>query len=126
MERERPEYLEAIPRTRWEFPWMALWAVLLASLVAAGVWQHMKTNEAWNARFETSQPKPVRIEGRREPIGAWASEQRKASISAVREARERAAAAELPATSNTFRCINGMTFRKIPGGWENLPDVPCP
>jgi len=42
-------------------------------------------------------------------------------------AAERAAAGRSnPANKDEYRCINGIAFRRIPGGWENVPGAPCP
>lgn len=123
MERERPEYLEAIPRTRWEFPWMALWAVLLASLVVAGVWQHMKTSEAWNQRF-AREPEPPTANHER-TTSPQENAERTAALAKIRDARERAEI-EVRRVDASIRCIDGTAFRRIEGGWENIPGHPCP
>ncbi len=137
MERERPEYLQPIPRTRWEFPWLGMWAVLLLGMTGAGIWLHLKTGDAWNARFQSrpdhqaSTQRPVTpppvdaIESKR---AASFEEQRLATITEIR--LRRAAADEREAAAKRqreeLRCISGVAFRRIPGGWENVPGAPCP
>ncbi|WP_295521693.1 hypothetical protein [uncultured Stenotrophomonas sp.] len=125
MERERPEYLEAIPRTRWEFPWMTLWAVLLLTMVGAGIWQHLQTSDAWSRRFVTGE-------------GASKSPEQVLSAPPVRKIKGQAGLAghdrsdsgvERPkpvAPAEKMRCINGTALRRIEGGWENVPGYHCP
>lgn len=144
MERERPEYLQPIPRHRWEFPWLGMWAVLLLGMAGAGIWLHLKTGDAWTARFQsheappsvsqpsaTTQPTTAKndafiaeIRARRERAEAEA----KMTETRLREiAAERAAAGgSNSASKDEYRCINGIAFRRIPGGWENVPGIPCP
>lgn len=50
--------LTTIPRSRWEFPWLGLWAVLLLGMAGAGIWLHLKAGDAWNARFR-AEPAPA-------------------------------------------------------------------
>lgn len=141
MERERPEYLQPIPRTRWEFPWLGMWAVLLLGMAGAGIWLHLKTGNAWNARFQSHEPPSVvahpsvttqpttaekdafiaEIRARREQAEKEARlaemRTRQAAVQRDIEAKER---------NEGLRCIGGVIFRRIPGGWENVPGAPCP
>lgn len=156
MERERPEYLQPIPRTRWEFPWLGMWAVLLLGMAGAGIWLHLKTGDAWNARFQRHETPSIITQQTiaTEPTTAEAEKQvrlnemrlRQMAAAEIRERRERAeieakmidarlreVAAERaaagrsnPANKDEYRCINGIAFRRIPGGWENVPNAPCP
>lgn len=137
MERERPEYLQPIPRTRWEFPWLGMWAVLLLGMAGAGIWLHLKTGDAWNARFR-AEPAPAQstsadLAPQSEPVP-----DRTAALAEIRSQRDlaeiaakRAQAGRSQADTDTrrngeFRCINGIAFRRIPGGWENIPGENCP
>lgn len=124
MERERPEYLQPIPRSRWEFPWMALWAVLLLGMAGAGIWLHLKTGSAWDARFQAA-PAPSTSTSVDRGAQPETIADRKAMLTEVRARREQAEREAQQRRSET-RCIGGITFRRIPGGWENLPDQPCP
>lgn len=134
MERERPEYLQPIPRSRWEFPWLGMWAVLLLGMAGAGIWLHLKTGDAWNTRFKAA-PELSGAPARIEPSPADSDSNRKAMIAEIRARRElaeiaakRAEAGRLdtPTHKDELRCINGIAFRRIPGGWENVPGAPCP
>lgn len=125
MERERPEYLPPIPRSRWEFPWLGILAVLLLTLAGAGVWLHLKTSDAWNQRFVTGNsadtlPKQVAPEAKPQQVAT--QEQMQLLERRVRHARAEARMRE----QEDLRCINGILFRRIPGGWENLPGQTCP
>ncbi|MBH1475943.1 hypothetical protein I5U59_00550 [Stenotrophomonas maltophilia] len=135
MERERPDYLQPIPRTRWEFPWLGMWAVLLLGMAGAGIWLHLQTGDAWNARFQ-SQPdhqatarRPVSpaTTNAVESVQAASAEEERQQL--IAEIRLRRAAAERDAPERKheeLRCISGVAFRRIPGGWENVPGMPCP
>ncbi len=127
MERERPEYLQPIPRSRWEFPWLGMWAVLLLGMAGAGIWLHVRTGDAWNARFQ-SEPMPAQSIStdpatQREPVT-----DRKAALAEIRARREQAereAQQEARQRRAEIRCISGVAFRRIPGGWENIPGETC-
>ncbi|MCU0999745.1 hypothetical protein JAK44_02045 [Stenotrophomonas maltophilia] len=128
MERERPEYLQPIPRSRWEFPWLGLWAVLLLGMAGAGIWLHLRTGDAWSARFQREPtPTPSTSAGtvaQPEPMA-----DRKALLAEIRARRERAEREAQNAERQRraeIRCIGGVAFRRIPGGWENIPGETCP
>jgi hypothetical protein len=142
MRRERPEYLQPIPRTRWEFPWLGMWAVLLLGMAGAGIWLHLKTGEAWNSRFEAPAASSVTTKPA-EPPTATRDPDREAFLAQIRVRREQAekearlaevklrqaAAAkstEAEQRNEGLRCIGGVVFRRIPGGWENVPGEACP
>lgn len=134
MERERPEYLQPIPRTRWEFPWLGMWAVLLLGMAGGGIWLHLKTGDAWNARFQ-SRPAHQAEQHPLSPATTDAIESKQAASAEderqrlIAEIRLRRAAAEKDAAKRRpeeLRCISGVAFRRIPGGWENVPGMPCP
>jgi len=144
MERERPEYLQPIPRTRWEFPWLGMWAVLLLAMAGAGIWLHLRTGDAWNARFQSNDT-PTIVKQPSATTQATTAE-KDAFIAEIRERRERAeleakmtearlreigaqrfaAGQQHTEKTDEFRCINGIAFRRIPGGWENVPGKTCP
>lgn len=124
MERERPEYLQPIPRTRWEFPWLGLWAVLLLGMAGGGIWLHLRTGDAWNARFQ-AEPVPAQstsgeVAPQPEPVA-----DRKEALAQIRALREQAER-EVKQGRGEIRCIGGVAFRRIPGGWENIPGETCP
>lgn len=128
MERERPEYLPPIERRRREFPWLAVLAIALVTLLAGGVHMLTKTHAAWNERFSDSRPVPAAANG-----GAQAVPDPQLTTQ-LAEIRRKRAQAELEAKAadnqqrlekSQLRCINGVPFRRIPGGWENLPGESC-
>lgn len=122
MERERPEYLQPIPRSRWEFPWLGLWAVLLLGMAGAGIWLHLRTGDAWNARFQADaapRPSTSAEAAQPEPVA-----DRKALLAEIRARREQAER-EVKQRREEIRCIGGVAFRRIPGGWENIPGETC-
>lgn len=130
MERERPGYLQPIPRRRWEFPWLGMWAVILLGMAGAGVWLHLRTGHAWAARFTqsseaTRQSVPNTATAPSSDVIDEAAKRAKiAEIRLRREAVERQDAAKQQREG--LRCISGVAFRRIPGGWENVPGQPCP
>lgn len=124
MERERPEYLQPIPRSRWEFPWLGLWAVLLLGMAGAGIWLHLRTGDAWNARFQAA-PVPVQSTSADPTPQPAPVTDRKAALAEIRARREQAER-EVKQRREEIRCIGGVAFRRIPGGWENIPGETCP
>ena len=116
MERERPEYLPPIQRSRWNFPWLITGFLTLLSLGTIGVLMLGRTNSAWNQRFlDAGQPAesqrtelPVRDEAEARPSAA--------DLAEIRARREQAEAT-VRRQSDGMRCINGMMFRRIDGGW---------
>lgn len=123
MERQRPDYLEPIPRTRWEFPWLGLWAVLLLGMAGAGIWLHLKTGDAWNTRFKGATA-PSAAAAPIEPSTAEIDPSRQVPIAEIRARREQAEREILQHRAG-IRCIGGIAFRRIPGGWENIPGQKC-
>ncbi len=128
MERERPEYLPPIERRRWEFPWLAVLAVALVALLAGGVQMLTKTQAAWNERFRTTDSA---IAEPATPTQVLADAEREAMLAEIRLKRATAEAAAKSAEhgrrteKRELRCINGTLFRRIQGGWENLPGESC-
>lgn len=103
---------------------MGLWAVLLLGMAGAGIWLHLKTGDAWNARFNAPSAPPATTA----PIPAPKTEpdpELQAKIAAIRVRREQAERREQQ-QRNEVRCIGGVLFRRIPGGWENVPGESCP
>ena len=123
MERERPEYLPAIRRSRWEFPWLLVLAIVLLALLAGGAHMLIRTNAAWAARFQTPHERPRTVDPNA-AIEAALAELRLRRLAAERQALNEAehAGAESP---EELRCIAGTLFRRIPGGWENVPNRGC-
>ena len=119
-------------------------AVLLLGMAGAGVWLHLKTQDAWNARFQKHDAPPSLTQS--DPASPATTTKKDALIAEIRERRERAeveakmtevrlrsiaaqradADQSKPAKKDEFRCINGIAFRRIPGGWENVPGEYCP
>lgn len=124
MERERPEYLQPIPRSRWEFPWLGLWAVILLGMAGAGIWLHLRTGDAWNARFQ-AEPMPAQSASANPAPQLKPLTDRKAALAEIRARREQAER-EVKQRREEIRCIGGVAFRRIPGGWENIPGETCP
>lgn len=126
MERERPEYLPAIQRSRWNFPWLFFIAVVLAALAAAGVHMLLKTNAAWTTRFQQAGenlPPATPPDGANAPSAPTAAQI--AEIRLRRAAAEAQIQGERRQADEGLKCIDGTTFRRIPGGWENVPGRRC-
>lgn len=123
MERERPEYLPAIPRRRWEFPWMLVLGIVLLGLMAGGAHMLLRTNAAWAHRFQPVE-RPARAVDPNAAQAAHLAEIRLRRVTAERAARN-AGAVEPASTPDQLRCIGGTVFRRIPGGWENIPNRQC-
>lgn len=122
MERERPEYLPPIKPNRWSFPWLGFIGVVVLALAVFGIKQHLDTQAAWDVRFK----KPKVASQLVTPPGVPVVDQNTdplEHIQQIREARERAER-ELKERAS-WRCINGIPFRQIPGGWENVPGERC-
>jgi hypothetical protein len=129
MERERPDYLPPINQNRWSFPWLAFWAIALAAMAAAGVALHLKTNEAWSQRFERAAAGADPRMGHEPTVASTDLRERAADpkqltvdqhAARMRQARERNRW-----EAENRRCVSGTVFRKIPGGWENVPGLRC-
>lgn len=125
MDRERPEYLPPTSARRWSFPWMALWAVLLVGMAAAGVWLHIRTNAAWTARFNQPTPAAAPQAAPPQKETTYDSDPLFAKMAEIRARREQAER-EARREREGLRCIGGVAFRRIPGGWENVPGETCP
>lgn len=128
MERERPEYLPPIERRRWEFPWLAVLAIALLALLIGGMHMLTKTHAAWNERFSTTD---TAVADPAPPAQVLDDAEHAAKLAEIRlkrtaaEAKTRSAEQRKRLEASGLRCINGMLFRRIPGGWENLPGQSC-
>lgn len=123
MERERPEYLPAIRQSRWEFPWLLVIGIVLLGLMAGGVHMLTRTNAAWEQRFKPVERHPPTVDVHPERDAYIAEIRRRRA--AAEQATRTGEAASRARTSSELRCIGGTLFRKIPGGWENLPGRSC-
>lgn len=133
MDRVRPEYLPPLTQRRFSFPWMAFWAAALLALAGAGVWLHLKTSAAWTQRFDRtaaerfeSAPPLARPHVHDQPADRPLTEA--AALAEIRLIRERAARQVRRSQQEdkvATRCVSGTVFRRIPGGWENVPGVQC-
>lgn len=123
MERERPEYLPAIRRSRWEFPWLLLIGIVLLGLAAGGAHMLIRTNAAWAQRFQPVErtTRTVNPDAARD---AHLAEIRLRRAAAEQEAHK-AETATRASKPEELRCIGGTLFRRIPGGWENVPNRQC-
>ena len=120
MERERPEYLPPIERKRWNFPWLITGFLTLVSLATIGVLTLGRTNSAWSERFEGVRRS---IEAAEQP--STARTELPTANSPVPSALPERQHAQPSQNAQNLRCINGMFFRRIEGGWENLPGSRC-
>ncbi len=128
MERERPEYLPPIKPHRWSFPWLTLIGLTVLVLAGFGIKQHLATQAAWNSRFAQKPPTthqevltltPAQLA----ELKANAEHEAKLAEERLQRIREQREAAEKDRQG--WRCINGIPFRQIPGGWENVPGKRC-
>ncbi|WP_132862267.1 hypothetical protein [Stenotrophomonas sp. ATCM1_4] len=126
MERERPEYLPPIKPRRWSFPWLTLIGLTVLILAAFGVKQHLDTQSAWNTRFATKPTvKPAARDVTTNLDELRATAQREAKLAEIRLRRVAAEREAINKEREEWRCIDGTPFRKIPGGWENVPGERC-
>ncbi|HDS1367298.1 TPA: hypothetical protein ACXIGC_000038 [Stenotrophomonas maltophilia] len=118
MERERPEYLPPIERRRWYFPWLVTGFLTVISLATIGVLTLGRTNSAWSERFEGLRRTADAVE----TAAPTQAMQQREVVAAPVVTPSRARPEQL---GRDMRCINGMLFRRIEGGWENLPGSRC-
>lgn len=132
-DRVRPEYLPPIAPRRFSFPWMAFWAAALLALAGAGVWLHLKTSAAWTQRFDRtaaerfeSMPTLARPHVHDQPADRTLTESAALEeIRLMRASAEREIQRSRQEDKDATRCISGTVFRRIPGGWENVPGLQC-
>lgn len=127
VERVRPEYLEPIGKKRSGFPWLLLIGVAVAVLAVLGVRQHMQTQAAWQARFDKKQDHTLTVApevdaDREARVAAIREQRRQAEERYIRERLDEVVKEE---EAGNIKCIQGTAFRRIPGGWENIPNIRC-
>ncbi|KRG78069.1 hypothetical protein ABB30_04915 [Stenotrophomonas ginsengisoli] len=127
VERVRPEYLEPIGKKRSGFPLLLLVGIAVAVLAALGLKQHMETQAAWRERFDKAQPKapptdPAADEERRVRLAGLQEQRRQAEERYIRDRLDEVVKEE---EAGNIKCIQGTAFRRIPGGWENIPNIRC-
>lgn len=96
--------------------------ITMLGLAAFGIKQHLDTQAAWNARFNKPKTTTSSVALPGLPIAAE-NEDPLERIRQIREAQERADR-DLKERAS-WRCINHIPFRQIPGGWENIPGESC-
>ena len=128
MERELPPYRAAVTKLARPSIWPTLIVgVVLAAVIGGGVYLLGQTRAKWEANRAGKAERAAAFERqwqqqqdeeavRRARAGAELEELRREAI------RNRDKPDDLP---EPLRCINGQLFRRIPGGWENLPDTTC-
>jgi hypothetical protein len=123
MERERPEYLPPIEKARWAFPWLTVVGIAVLVPAILGVKQHLDTQAAWNQRFTRASATEKTPET--PTIDVAKLEAQRAAL--IAETRLRRAVAEREAIKERegWRFIDHTPFRKIDGGWENIPGESC-
>ncbi|KAI1699428.1 hypothetical protein Ddc_18584 [Ditylenchus destructor] len=124
MERERPEYLPPIESRRWHFPWLITGLLTVVSLATIGVLTLGRTNSAWSERFEGLRRAAETVET---PAATPAHSHGSATPKRELKAASRVTTARVrpEQLGPNMRCINGMLFRRIEGGWENVPGSRC-
>lgn len=124
--RERPEYL---PQTRREgsgLGWTLAVGICLAAAIAGGAAIYVRTVADWHRAKEE---KAARTATQREAgTAALAMQQeryRQLRIAEMRAQREQVQEERQALERGEMRCINGTMFRRIRGGWENVPGRSC-
>lgn len=125
MERERPEYLPPIKRRRWTFPWLLFLGAVLLVLAVFVIKQHLDTQMAWNARFAGPRPRATAMPAPVPPPVLNGEQADQEALIAERRLRRTAAERQKAHARDDLKCINGTVFRRIPGGWENVPGASC-
>ncbi|MBD9377934.1 hypothetical protein [Pseudoxanthomonas sp. PXM04] len=128
MERELPPYRAAVTKPARPSIWPTLIVgAVLATVIGGGVYLLGQTRAKWEANRAGKAERAAAFERQwqqqqdaevvqRVQADAKLEELRRAAI------RNRDQPETLP---EPLRCINGQLFRRIPGGWENLPDTDC-
>ncbi len=125
MERERPEYLPPIKPSRWSFPWLGFIGVVVLALAVFGIKQHLDTQVAWNKRFTKQPAAPNQQATTPTTLAEKRAEAEREALVAEIRLRRVAAERETIKAREKWRCINGIPFRQIEGGWENVPGESC-
>lgn len=119
--------MEPIGKARRGFPWLLLIGLVVAGLTVLGVRQHLATREAWEARF-AGKPEV------RQQVETADATDRESRLRLIREQRASAEARQIREKleqiikedeAGNLKCISGTAFRRIPGGWENIPNITC-
>lgn len=130
MERELPPYRAAVTKPARPSIWPTLIVgVVLATVIGGGVYLLGQTRAKWEANRASKAERAAAFERQ------WQQQQDAETVQRVQAAaeleelrREAIRTRDQPKVlpeAIPLRCINGQLFRRIPGGWENLPDARC-
>lgn len=100
---------------------------VIAGLFYAGVRLLGDTHVAFDARQEAraARAAEIRHEILEEERKLKQQAEAEAQLAEIRAAREAAARSSEASRTESDRCIGGQVFRRIPGGWENVPGARC-
>jgi len=115
MDREKPPYLAASNRWRVGILPTVIIGSLLVLVMLGALHLYGRTHVAWKQRYG-DRPAPSRAAQTARDVEI--DRINKATIQAHWEART----GERPRID---RCIDGVAFQRIEGGWQNLPGVRC-
>lgn len=128
MERELPPYRAAVTKPARPSIWPTLIVgAVLATVIGGGIYLLGQTRAKWEANRASKAERAAAFERQ------WQQQQDAATVQRVKDEAELEALRreiirnrdEPKVLPEALRCINGQLFRKIPGGWENLPDSVC-
>lgn len=128
MERELPPYRAAVTKPARPSIWPTLIVgAVLASVIGGGIYLLGQTRAKWEANRAGKAERAAAFERQ------WQQQQDAMTVERVQAAaqleelrREAIRNRGKPVVApEPLRCINGQLFRRIPGGWENLPDARC-
>ncbi|XQA60996.1 hypothetical protein ACM9XD_16540 [Xanthomonas sacchari] len=124
--RERPEYLPHTKREGSGLGWTLAVGICLAAAIAGGAAIYVRTVADWHRAKEE---KATRITAQRaagnEALAIQQKKYRQLRIAEMRAQREQVQQERQALERDGLRCINGTIFRRIDGGWENLPGRSC-
>ncbi|WP_155393913.1 hypothetical protein [Xanthomonas albilineans] len=131
---KRPEYLHAPKREGYGIWLTLIVGACLAAALAGGAKIYVETVADWqHARDDKAARTTAQQDAGNAALSAQQFEYRERLIAKIRAERtklDQAKSAENARirkwlSDGEIRCINGMTFRRINGGWENLPGSSC-
>lgn len=128
MERELPPYRQTFKQAPRASSWPAiLIGAFMLAIIAGGVHLLGETRQRWESNKAAQASKSAEFERQ------WKAQQfppttpapdRTYELARLRQLREDAEQRRLE-QQGLRKCINGVVFRRIPNGWENVPHARC-
>ncbi|WP_295945296.1 hypothetical protein [uncultured Xanthomonas sp.] len=124
-ERTRPDYLPPARREGSGIWWTLIVGACLAGALAGGAALYIETVKDWHSARQPRAQITANAGTEQNSADIERQEYKRRKLAEIQAKRTEIAEMENWMSKGEIRCINGTLFRRINGGWENLPGKEC-